>query len=283
MAKRGRPRTRGIFPTFRATFFSGRFRRKKRDGSSDQGRFAEYSPGNILRSPHRNPMEGRSPEKFGPQVPFAIISRNGAGRESSPPWLIAPRRSTTPGAESFGNGKASTGPLPRVRSEARPPDRIRRIGESSARSDPFSRTAGAYPSPSSRPERTPTISNYWNGPSEASGSIGPSPPTTLRKILASTKAATIGKAAGSRSKRGTSPVSGRGEARKDCHANYKARRWVAEIAHSRLKRFRKILACFEKKVETHLGLLHRPETGRDFLGRLLFLRALNSNDILIWF
>ena len=39
------------------------------------------------------------------------------------------------------------------------------------------------------------------------------------------------------------------------HANYKPRRWVVEVTHSWLNRFRKILVRFEKKVKHHLGLL----------------------------
>ena len=38
--------------------------------------------------------------------------------------------------------------------------------------------------------------------------------------------------------------------------NYKARRWVVEVAHSWFNRFRKILVRFEKKSETYLDLLH---------------------------
>lgn len=36
---------------------------------------------------------------------------------------------------------------------------------------------------------------------------------------------------------------------------YRARRWVVEVCHSWLNRFRKILVRFEKKLVTHLGLL----------------------------
>jgi len=36
---------------------------------------------------------------------------------------------------------------------------------------------------------------------------------------------------------------------------YRARRWVVEVCHSWLNRFRKILVRFEKKVDTHLALL----------------------------
>ncbi len=36
---------------------------------------------------------------------------------------------------------------------------------------------------------------------------------------------------------------------------YRARRWVVEVCHSWLTRFRKLLVRFEKKLETHLALL----------------------------
>jgi putative transposase len=36
---------------------------------------------------------------------------------------------------------------------------------------------------------------------------------------------------------------------------YRARRWVVEVCHSWLNRFRKRLVRFEKKLETHLALL----------------------------
>ena len=36
---------------------------------------------------------------------------------------------------------------------------------------------------------------------------------------------------------------------------YRARRWVVEVGHSWLNRFRKILVRFEKKLATHLALL----------------------------
>lgn len=36
---------------------------------------------------------------------------------------------------------------------------------------------------------------------------------------------------------------------------YRPRRWVVEVCHSWLNRFRKILVRFEKKTETHLALL----------------------------
>lgn len=38
-------------------------------------------------------------------------------------------------------------------------------------------------------------------------------------------------------------------------ADYKPRRWVVEVTHSWLNRFRKILIRFEKKLESHQGLL----------------------------
>lgn len=37
--------------------------------------------------------------------------------------------------------------------------------------------------------------------------------------------------------------------------NYRPRRWVVEVCHSWLNRFRKVLVRFEKKVAMHLGLL----------------------------
>ena len=39
-------------------------------------------------------------------------------------------------------------------------------------------------------------------------------------------------------------------------AQYKARRWVVERAHSWLNRFRRILIRWEKKAENYIGLLH---------------------------
>jgi putative transposase len=36
---------------------------------------------------------------------------------------------------------------------------------------------------------------------------------------------------------------------------YLARRWVVEVCHAWLNRFRKLLVRFEKKLETHLALL----------------------------
>ena len=53
-------------------------------------------------------------------------------------------------------------------------------------------------------------------------------------------------------------IRSRGEEKheKMAHTDYKARRWVVEVARSRLNRFRKILVSFEKKAKTHLGPLH---------------------------
>ena len=39
------------------------------------------------------------------------------------------------------------------------------------------------------------------------------------------------------------------------NSEYRARRWVVEVCHSWLNRFRKILVRFEKNLDTHLGLL----------------------------
>jgi transposase len=38
--------------------------------------------------------------------------------------------------------------------------------------------------------------------------------------------------------------------------NYKARRWIVEVTHSWLNRFRKLLVRFEKLTTTHKALLH---------------------------
>jgi transposase len=38
--------------------------------------------------------------------------------------------------------------------------------------------------------------------------------------------------------------------------NYKARRWIVEVTHSWLNRFRKLLVRFEKRADTHEALLH---------------------------
>jgi putative transposase len=49
----------------------------------------------------------------------------------------------------------------------------------------------------------------------------------------------------------------RGEERQEKRARpgYRARRWVVEVCHSWLNRFRKLLVRFEKKLATHLALL----------------------------
>ena len=53
-------------------------------------------------------------------------------------------------------------------------------------------------------------------------------------------------------------IRSRGEEKKkkEDSPNFKPRRWVVEVSHSWLNRFRKILVRFEKKVDRHLGLLH---------------------------
>lgn len=38
--------------------------------------------------------------------------------------------------------------------------------------------------------------------------------------------------------------------------SFKPRRWIVEVAHSWLNRFRKILVRFEKKAKNYLALLH---------------------------
>lgn len=52
-------------------------------------------------------------------------------------------------------------------------------------------------------------------------------------------------------------IRSRGEEGKEKQANpeFRARRWVVEVCHSWLNRFRKILVRFEKNLATHLGLL----------------------------
>lgn len=49
----------------------------------------------------------------------------------------------------------------------------------------------------------------------------------------------------------------RGEEKLEIERNpdFKARRWVVEVTHSWLNRFRKLLVRFEKKSENYLGLL----------------------------
>ena len=53
------------------------------------------------------------------------------------------------------------------------------------------------------------------------------------------------------------PIRARGEEQRETHTvpGYRARRWVVEVCHSWLNRFRKILVRFEKKRATHLALL----------------------------
>jgi transposase len=50
----------------------------------------------------------------------------------------------------------------------------------------------------------------------------------------------------------------RGEEKKEIEKNpdFKARRWIVEVAHSWFNRFRKILVRFEKKTKNYLALLH---------------------------
>ena len=43
---------------------------------------------------------------------------------------------------------------------------------------------------------------------------------------------------------------------KKINPNYKARRWIVEVTHSWLNRFRKLLVRFEKLTATHEALLH---------------------------
>lgn len=50
----------------------------------------------------------------------------------------------------------------------------------------------------------------------------------------------------------------RGEEKKEIERNpdFKARRWVVEVSHSFLNRFRKLLVRFEKSDNSYLGLIH---------------------------
>jgi len=50
----------------------------------------------------------------------------------------------------------------------------------------------------------------------------------------------------------------RGEEKLEIERNpdFKARRWVVEVSHSFLNRFRKLLVRFEKKSENYLALIH---------------------------
>jgi putative transposase len=52
-------------------------------------------------------------------------------------------------------------------------------------------------------------------------------------------------------------IKGRGEERKEKASGqgYRARRWVVEVAHSWLNRFRKLLVRYEKLSSSYLGLL----------------------------
>ena len=49
----------------------------------------------------------------------------------------------------------------------------------------------------------------------------------------------------------------RGEEKKELerNPNFKARRWVAEVTHSFMNRFRKLLVRYEKKAENYLALV----------------------------
>lgn len=49
----------------------------------------------------------------------------------------------------------------------------------------------------------------------------------------------------------------RGEEKKEIEKNpdFKARRWVVEVLHSWINRFRKLLVRFEKKADNYIGLL----------------------------
>jgi putative transposase len=52
-------------------------------------------------------------------------------------------------------------------------------------------------------------------------------------------------------------IRSRGEEQREKRASpgYRPRRWVVEVCHAWLNRFRKLLVRFEKKLETHLALL----------------------------
>jgi transposase len=52
-------------------------------------------------------------------------------------------------------------------------------------------------------------------------------------------------------------IRGRGEEREEKENNpeYVARRWVVEVCHSWMNRFRKLLVRYEKKVRNYLGLV----------------------------
>lgn len=53
-------------------------------------------------------------------------------------------------------------------------------------------------------------------------------------------------------------IRSRGEEKKDKadDPNFRARRWVVEVCHSWLNRFRKLLVRYEKKASSHLALCH---------------------------
>lgn len=55
----------------------------------------------------------------------------------------------------------------------------------------------------------------------------------------------------------TAHIRPRGEEKQELQRNpdFKARRWVVEVAHSFVNRFRKLLVRFEKKDSSYLGLL----------------------------
>jgi IS5 family transposase len=52
-------------------------------------------------------------------------------------------------------------------------------------------------------------------------------------------------------------VKSRGEEKTELveHPDYKVRRWVVEVTHSWINRFRKLLIRYEKLSKTYLGLL----------------------------
>jgi len=56
----------------------------------------------------------------------------------------------------------------------------------------------------------------------------------------------------------TAHIRSRGEEKKQKERNpdFKARRWVVEVTHSFLNRFRKLLVRFEKKSNNYLALIH---------------------------
>ncbi len=66
-------------------------------------------------------------------------------------------------------------------------------------------------------------------------------------------------------------IRSRGEEQQEKHAipGHRARRWVVEVCHSWLNRFRKILVRFEKKLATHLGLLQFGWEWRNFIFHLV--------------